>query len=137
MKRIFSILFALVLVLSFSLVTASPVKAAIINVPGDYLTIQAAIDAAAPGDTIVVAAGVYNEQVNVNKSVTVKGEDWPVVNGQPSAFLITGAGATVKGFDVWGQQTGFGTGNDVIAVRANNVTVKDNRVTGTGPYTTW
>ncbi len=58
MKRIFSILFALVLVVSLGLVMATPVSAGnIIHVPDDYETIQEAIDAAGSGDTITVAAG--------------------------------------------------------------------------------
>ncbi|HUW46662.1 MAG TPA: right-handed parallel beta-helix repeat-containing protein, partial [Dehalococcoidia bacterium] len=73
MKKIFSILFALVLVVSLGLVTTAPVLADVINVPGDYPTIQEALDAASDGDTIVVAAGLYEENVNVNKSLTLKG----------------------------------------------------------------
>jgi hypothetical protein len=69
MKKMFGILFALVLVVSLGLVTAAPVLAGTtIHVPGDYATIQEAIDAAAPGDTIMVAAGEYDAFVLEGKS---------------------------------------------------------------------
>src|SRR4030042_1791936 len=68
-----SILFALALVVSLALVTATPVLADVIDVPGDYPTINAGINAASDGDTIMVAAGLYKENVNINKSLTLKG----------------------------------------------------------------
>jgi len=43
------------------------------HVPGDYSTIQAAIDAAAPGDIVMVAPGTYNEQVIMWKPVALQG----------------------------------------------------------------
>ena len=43
--------------------------------PGNYTTIQNAIDAANSGDTLYVYAGVYLENVRVQKTVSLMGED--------------------------------------------------------------
>ncbi len=46
------------------LVTQLNLKANIINVPGSYTTIQAAINASSNGDTVLVAPGTYFENIN-------------------------------------------------------------------------
>ncbi|MCP3754006.1 nitrous oxide reductase family maturation protein NosD [Streptomyces sp. TBY4] len=44
-----------------------------IVVPRDHPTIQAAVDAASPGDRISVRAGVYREQVVIGKNLSITG----------------------------------------------------------------
>jgi hypothetical protein len=46
------------------LLTAASLLAQIIHIPGDYPTIQAGINAATAGDTVLVAEGTYYEQIN-------------------------------------------------------------------------
>ena len=67
-----------------------PAKADTIIVPDSYLTIQQAINAANPGDTILVRAGIYGENVIVNKTVSLIGEDKEntIVDGTSSGHTI-------------------------------------------------
>jgi hypothetical protein len=58
-----------------SVACGSSIRAAILHVPSDYSTIQAAVDAAAAaGDEILIASGVYNQQVVISgKKLTLTG----------------------------------------------------------------
>ncbi|MGV8128075.1 MAG: right-handed parallel beta-helix repeat-containing protein [Methanothrix sp.] len=72
---------------------ATCADAATLNVPEDYTTIQAAVNAAAAGDTIRVSSGTYYENVNVNKALTLQGVDsgsgLPVVDARKLGNAIT------------------------------------------------
>jgi hypothetical protein len=64
---------------------------ATLHVPTDFPTIQAALDAAAPGDTVKVAQGVYKEHVQLRENVTLSG------SGLRKTFLDgSGTGDVVK-----------------------------------------
>jgi parallel beta-helix repeat protein len=54
-----------------------PLSSNTIYVPDDYATIQWAVDNAMVGDTIIVRDGVYTENVNVNKRLTIRAENGP------------------------------------------------------------
>lgn len=96
-------------VLMLSVFAAVPVRAATINVPVDYATIQAAIDAANGGDTVLVAPGTYVENIDFKgKALTVESESGPAVttiNGSGSGSVVTfksgeGPGSVIKGFTI-------------------------------------
>jgi parallel beta-helix repeat protein len=59
--------------------------------PGNYTKIQDAIDNASDGDTVFVYSGVYNEQVSINKSINLFGENksTTIINGQENGCIIT------------------------------------------------
>jgi len=60
-------------VLGLLVVTVSA-PAATLSVPGQYASIQAAIDAANPGDTVEVKAGEYTEALVMKSGVSLVGE---------------------------------------------------------------
>ncbi len=121
-RKIFSILFALVLVLSFSLVTAVPVAADTITVGAGetYDTIGAAITAAGPGDTINVAAGTYNEKLVIDKQLTLLGAQYEV---DPTVAGVRTDEAEESVIDATGSEFG-------ITIMAGSVTVDGFTVTG-------
>ena len=67
-------------------------------------SIQAAINNATAGETILVSAGTYNESLQVNNTVSLIGEDRDTtfINGQNSQFIvnITAPDVTIQGFTI-------------------------------------
>lgn len=77
-----------------------------IRVPVDAPTISAAVSLAEPGDLVLVAPGVYQESVKVDKAwVTLRGEsrDGVVIDGrlrQPNGIVVTAPGVAVENLTV-------------------------------------
>ena len=84
------------------------------NVPADYPTIQAAVDAAEPGDLILIHEGVYNEAVVVQTdNIVIRGID-------RNAVILDG------------QYTEIGRENGII-ISANGVAVENLTIRGYTP----
>jgi parallel beta-helix repeat protein len=108
-----SLLFALVaLILCATL--ALPVSAATltVGVRGQYTTIQQAVDAAKPGDTVLVAPGTYTENVVVNKPLTITGTATvQAADSSKDVFLLASPGVHIDGLTITGGASGVDVAN--------------------------
>ena len=140
MKRI-RILLACVLLASAGSVQAQ----ATLHVPSNYPTIQAAINAAANGDTVLVAPGTYRENINFSgKAITVASEAGPdatIIDGGAAAAVVTfrsaeGASSVLRGFTVTNGRPGVDTqgisSEGGIAINHASPTVVGNVVANNG-----
>ncbi len=89
-------------------------KAATLTVPGNYATIQAAINAASGGDVILVSAGQYSENLNyLSKAIAIRSVSGPAVstiNVNGGTAVTMGGDSELSGFTISGASAKFGAG---------------------------
>ena len=105
-------------------------SAAILRVPHSYGTIQAGIAAAGAGDTVLVAPGVYFENVTMKPGVHIQGEPGAILDGSQGAGAVVSAAsgvertAVLSGFVVRrGRQAGIFL-NQAAPTLRNNVIIE-------------
>ncbi|HWQ49893.1 MAG TPA: NosD domain-containing protein [Methanosarcina sp.] len=112
LKSIFLVAFAL------HLMTAGSAAANVISVNNstgqiaDFTTIQAAVTAANPGDEIVVKPGIYEENIVINKSISIVSESGNfsdtivrAADVSQDIFSIWANGVSIKGFGISGSNS--------------------------------
>ena len=116
------------------LVAAIPASARIINVPADYPTIQAGIDASVSGDTVLVAPGEYTENISINgKEITLTSSNGPYETTILGHIVISGfsdtASCTIQGFTQVGQERNPYGGQPGIRINSGKPRIIGNIVT--------
>jgi hypothetical protein len=98
---------------------AMPLPAAVIKVPADQPTIQQGIDAAQPGDKVLVAPGTYFEHLDFHgKAITVasfKGPAQTIIDGSNNGTVVLfesgeGNSSVLTGFTIQHGNASFGAG---------------------------
>ena len=132
--------------LIIALTLTVPALSATLYVPGQYSTIQAAVNAANAGDVVMVAAGVYNEHVEILTSVSLIGADMNstiIDAGGVDKCVFINAEETfgkISGFTLMNSGTSYtgGTANCALCIKtygtgnweiSNNI-IKDNPAIG-------
>jgi nitrous oxidase accessory protein len=101
----------------------------IVSPTGPYTTIEAALADAVDGDTLEVRGGTYPALV-VEKSVTIEGIDWPVIDGGNDGTVVTLAAPDIifRGFEVRGSGAQPNRDDSGITLTAPNIVVENNRL---------
>jgi HYDIN/CFA65/VesB family protein/centrosomal CEP192-like protein/parallel beta helix pectate lyase-like protein len=114
-----------------------------INVPANQPTIQAAINAANNGDTVLVSPGTYSEKINFNgKAITVTSSGGPsmtIIDGGANGSVVTfttgeTTSSTLSGFTIRNGQSNFntpgvGSGGGIL-ISSASPTIRGNVITG-------
>ena len=110
-KRVVWIITILLLISLFNIRFAKP---AIIYVDddgtADFNNIQEAIDFALPGDTIYVYAGVYHENIVIDKNLVLKGENKKAIiecGEGKHGITITANNVEIEGFTIKNSSEGY------------------------------
>jgi parallel beta-helix repeat protein len=128
------------LLLFVSVMLVSPVFAAstwVVDASGgDFTTIGDAVASAVAGDTIIVKDGTYNENVVVDKALTIQSENGfattfvQAASATADVFQITAADVTLDGFTVSGATSMGKSGIHLYGYSASSCSIENNMCTG-------
>ncbi|NVM24420.1 MAG: right-handed parallel beta-helix repeat-containing protein [Desulfobacterales bacterium] len=99
--------------------------AAPLNVPGDYETIQAAIAAAQPGNTVLVASGTYDETIIMKPGVSLQGagaDETTIAGAGIYVILCEVSDCKIDGFTIKGSQYGIWNVGSSPTITNNTIT---------------
>jgi nitrous oxidase accessory protein len=110
----------LVLFIGFLLLVANLMANTLeVSATSKWKTIRSAISAAAKGDTVRILPGTYREgNLVIQKSITLLGVNYPIVDGENKFELFTIAANHVSVIGIRMINTGVGSINDISAINA-------------------
>ncbi|MFQ5646853.1 MAG: nitrous oxide reductase family maturation protein NosD [bacterium] len=114
----------------------------VIEVPGEFISIQKAIDSALPGDTVLLAPGRYKENIRLAPKVHLQGsgvKETKLTRGSKESqepIIICADGCVIERLTIWGSKVGAKAGvyiND-CSPTLRNTNIKQNGDSGIAVY---
>lgn len=124
--------YPIIVCLAVFLFTLPVLEQTTLHVPGDYPSIQRAVNVAVNGDTVLVAPGTYFENIEIlAKQITVKSSHGPqstVIDGSQNGSVVTidqgsGPDMSLEGFTI---QNGYANHGGGIASYSSFPTIRFN-----------
>ena len=124
-----SILWAWIVIIA--LVSLSQAATLTVGPTAQFKSIQKAIDQAQSGDVIEVHAGVYNENLLIDKQLTLVGIDRPTLHGSDigSVVVITANSCIMRGFRIEHSGADLQTEDSGILLKSNSNHIEQNELT--------
>ncbi|HEY7112072.1 MAG TPA: nitrous oxide reductase family maturation protein NosD [Thermoanaerobaculia bacterium] len=97
-------------------------------------TLQARVDAAAPGVRLVIGPGIYPGDLRIDHAMTLVGQGRPVLAGSGAGTVVSvrADDVTIEGFDIDGKGGGdLGADSSGIHVAGKRVAIRDCRISRT------
>ncbi|GAP62555.1 nitrous oxidase accessory protein [Ardenticatena maritima] len=131
LRLVFYTIFLIVLGGRFSLPPTLADDATIIvgGEGGAWHDLQAALDAAPEGALVEVHGGTYTGHIEISKPLTLRGVNWPVIDGlnQGSIISISAPDVTISGFVIRNSGSSLDEENAGIESEAPRTVIENNR----------
>lgn len=114
----------------FAVVSVGQAATLTVGPAAQFQSIQKAVDHAQPGDLIEVSAGVYKENLLIDKQLKLIGIDRPIVlgNGSGSVVVIAGDSCIFRGFRVEHSGGDLQTEDSGILLKSSNNRIEENEL---------
>lgn len=95
-----------------------------------FMDLQAIIDDAAVGSVVILQPGTYAGGVTIDKPLTIRGIDWPILDSQGRGTVISvrAPDVTIEGLIIRGSGASLDREDTGISVDAPRVTIRNNRL---------
>ncbi|MEX0761601.1 MAG: nitrous oxide reductase family maturation protein NosD [Dehalococcoidia bacterium] len=102
----------------------------VISPRGHFATLDDALAVAADGETIDVYGGLHEGPIAITSSVTLRGHDWPVIDGAGTGSVVTISAPSVSmsGFVIRGSGIQLFAEDAAIQVNAPLAVIEGNRI---------